>query len=67
MRGFEIAEMYGDNEFNINKLKTTITPTILHLCASNEHVPIIERSIRTIKERARSTCHSLHSGDIQRS
>ena len=34
-------------------------PSITHICAANEHVPKVERSIRTLKERARTMCHSL--------
>ena len=31
----------------------------MHICASNEHSPKIERSIRTIKERVRTIYHSI--------
>ena len=58
-RGFIITDVHGDNEFNIKKLKEVLSPTNLHLCAQDEHVPIIERSIRTVKERSRSTTHAL--------
>ena len=58
-RGFIISDVHGDNEFNINKLKEIVSPATLNICAREEHVPIIERSIRTVKERSRSSCHSL--------
>mmetsp|Transcript_14843 Transcript_14843/g.21238 ORF Transcript_14843/g.21238 Transcript_14843/m.21238 type:complete len:412 (+) Transcript_14843:616-1851(+) len=58
-RGFNITDIFGDNEFNITKLKTILSPVNLHLCGRDEHVPIIERSIRTIKERSRLTTHAL--------
>jgi len=56
-RGFEIAYMRGDNEFEC--LRESIRPTNLEIVAKNEHVPEIERSIRTIKERIRATVNSL--------
>ena len=34
-------------------------PASMHIYASNEHVPKIERSIRTIKQRAHRMCHSI--------
>ena len=58
-RGFYISDIFGDNEFNIDDIKTSVLPSKLQICASGEHVPKIERSIRTIKERARTMCHSL--------
>lgn len=59
-RGFQITDIHGDNEFNITSLKKMLAPIAdLHLCAKGEHVPIIERSIRTVKERCRCGCHSL--------
>ena len=58
-RGFTISDVYADNEFDVDEYKTIFLPARLHICAKGEHVPTIERSIRTIKERCRSTCHSL--------
>ena len=34
-------------------------PASIHICASNDHVPKIERSVRMIKERTRTMCHSI--------
>jgi hypothetical protein len=31
----------------------------MHICAVREHVHKVERCIRTVKERARTICHSL--------
>ena len=50
-RGFTITDVYGDNEFDVDDYKTIFLPPRLHICAKGEHVPTIERSIRTIKER----------------
>ena len=58
-RGFIITDIHGDNEFDKNKLREHIMPTNLQICAADEHVPIVERSIRTLKERARSGTHSI--------
>ena len=58
-RGFTISYVFGDGEFDRVEIKTTILPSNLHICAAGEHVPRIERTIRTVKERARTLCHSL--------
>jgi hypothetical protein len=58
-RGFNITAIHGDNEFNIEALRTSILPATLHIYGKDEHVGKIERSIRTVKERARMSCHSL--------
>ena len=58
-RGFNISSLHGDNEFNVDSIKESLLPVIMQVCARNEHVGIAERSIRTIKDRARSICHSL--------
>ena len=57
-RGFEITDIHGDNEFDIQSLKDSLQPTIFHIYARGEHVGFIENAVKTIKERARSTCHS---------
>lgn len=49
-RGFTIDMVYEDNEFA--KLKDKIDATV-ETCAANQHVPTIEREIRTIKEHQR--------------
>ena len=58
-RGFTITDVFGDNEFGHNKYQNLFMPAILHVCAASKHVPIIERSIRTVKERARSATVEL--------
>ena len=55
--GFIIDSYSGDNEFE--PLRTFLSPTLLDITAANEHDGVIERSIRTIQERARCTCHSI--------
>ena len=58
-RGFTITDVYGDNKFNHQAYVDTVLPARLHICAKGEHVPIVERSIRTVKERTRVICQSL--------
>ena len=54
-RGFEISAIMADNEFE------AIRPQfpMLNCAAANEHVPEVERFIRTIKDRVRSTYRML--------
>ena len=58
-RGFKITDVFGDNEFNQEKYRSLFMPAMMHVCATGQHVPIIERSIRTVKERARSATVEL--------
>ena len=58
-RGFNITDFHGDNEFDKSALKDFLQPALTHIYGRDEHVPPIERSIRTVKERARSTCSGL--------
>ena len=54
-RGFRINVILGDPEFE------PIRPTFpqLNCCAADEHIPNIERYIRTVKDRVRSTYRML--------
>ena len=58
LRGFQVSFMHGDGEFDVADLKTAILPTEAVIYGKNEHVPVVERSIRTIKERCRATCRA---------
>ena len=58
-RGFKITDMHADNEFDKAELKHSLQPTLLHIYGREEHVGFIERSVRTIKERFRSTCSAM--------
>ena len=58
-RGFKVQTLLMDGEFaplrhNLANLNITLNVT-----SANEHVPQIERQIRVIKERVRSTRHTL--------
>ena len=68
-RGFRIAAVHADNEFQ------TLCPVLLrpdhghvclHICGANAHVPEAERAIRTVKERSRATVSHLKQQGIQR-
>ena len=48
-KGFEINYIFGNNEFNIQNIKTSLLPTKLHICEKDKHVGIVERSTYTIR------------------
>jgi len=56
-RELHIEHIKADPEFEC--VRDSVLPCILHLCTKSEHVPAIERSIRTIKEHARTLIHGL--------
>jgi hypothetical protein len=56
-RGFTITDLHADNEFEC--IRDHILPINLNTVAADGHVGEVERSIRTIKERNRSTVHGL--------
>jgi len=53
-RGFKIQAILGDIQQIIEEKGISI-----NICAANEHVPEIERYIRTVKERVRRTAVTL--------
>ena len=55
--GFNVIQVSADNEFEC--VREAISPTFLNITATNEHVSEVERSIRTIKERARYQLSNL--------
>ena len=54
MRGFRIKAILGDGQFQHTQQDIQQNGVILNICSANEHVPEIERYIRTLKERVRS-------------
>ena len=52
-----MEQIHGENEFEC--IREEIRPTLLNISAADEHVSMIERSIRTIKERKRSQVQYL--------
>ena len=58
-RGFEITSIHGDNGFNVKDIKDFLLPIIVHIYGKGEHMGIIERPIRVIKERSRCIYSAL--------
>ena len=58
-RGFNIIAVHGDKEFKTNPLKAKLLPICTDIYGKEEHVGILERMIRVIKERARCMCHAI--------
>ena len=56
-RGFSIPDIHCDNEFAC--LANDLSPIQLNITTKDDHVGEVERSIRTIKERIRTTIHGL--------
>ena len=60
-RGFHISTLHVDNEFAPLQvlIQSMSGGPKVNLTSASEHVPEIERRIRVVKERARSSRHSL--------
>ena len=56
-RGLHITRVEGDNEFCT--LENDILPVQLNIADADDHVPEVERSIRTLKERVRCLLQGL--------
>ena len=61
LRGFHIVEIAGDGEFAwiADQVASLPTNPLLNLATASEHVGLIERNIRFLKEKTRSIRHSL--------
>jgi len=59
--GFHIVEIAGDGEFASIADQVASLPTnpVMDLAAASQHVGLIERNIRFLKEKTRSIRHSL--------
>ena len=58
-RGFKVAAVHADNAFDNEQMRTAIGSRVLHIYAREEHVGVIERQIRSLKERLRSVLQGL--------
>ena len=58
-RGFRVKECYGDGEFEALRGDLAEAGAQLNITAENEHVPEVERYIRTLKERTRATYNTV--------
>ena len=56
-RGFRVVNVHADKEFDC--IKGDIKPIEMNIMGADEHVHEAERSIRTTKDRIRSTIHGL--------
>jgi hypothetical protein len=56
-RGFQVVELHADSEYEC--IREQILPIQMNAVAADSHVGEVEHSIRTIKERNRSTVHGL--------
>jgi hypothetical protein len=61
LRGFHIVEIAGNREFAwiVDQVASLPTNPILNLAAALEHVSLIDRNIRFLKEKTHLICHSL--------
>ena len=55
-RGFTVTNIHGDQEFAC--LRDELRPRKMNIVAQDQHVPEVERDIRTIKEVARCIVHN---------
>lgn len=58
-RGFAVTQVAADNEFAVLETQLANIGISLNTVARDEHVPEIERHIRTLKERCRETYNAL--------
>jgi len=58
-RGFRVQQCNGDGEFEVLRADLADVGAQLNIAAENEHVPEVERYIRTLKERTRATYNTL--------
>ena len=56
-KDYVITDVHADHEFQY--IREDIIPIELDVCAPDDHVHEVERSIRTVKERVRCTSHSF--------
>ena len=58
-RGFILEIVEVDGQFAPLRGMLAELGITLNVCSREEHVPVIERQIRTVKERCRSICNTL--------
>ena len=58
IRGFHVKNIHADNEFDKEEIKISQLPVLFHIYGKDEHVGIIERSNRTVKNKVRTMTHS---------
>jgi hypothetical protein len=58
-RGFIVEIIEVDGQFEPLRGQLAVMGITLNKCSREEHVPVAERRIRTLKERCRSICNTL--------
>ena len=58
-RGFKVKHVLGDRQFECIRSHMELQGINLNITGRDEHVPEIERFIRTVKERARAVVNTL--------
>ena len=58
-RGFRVSDAHTDNEFEPMRADLMDAKVNLNVASNNEHVPEIERHIRTVKDRVRCMYNSV--------
>ena len=58
-RRLTITYMHGDNEFEEDNIREVCFLALMHICVMGEHIPVIERSIRIMKEYFRCVYHGI--------
>ena len=59
LQGFNLAVIKTDPEFESLRTNLAASNILMNVCAKNEHVPEVERSIHNVKERCRVTNSTL--------
>eukprot|EP00957_Ditylum_brightwellii_P157889 12018275-Ditylum_brightwellii.AAC.1 len=54
-----IGAIYVDNEFDCDEARSVVGDAVLHVYAKDEHIQVVERELRTIKECLRCTIYGL--------
>jgi Reverse transcriptase (RNA-dependent DNA polymerase) len=63
-RGFLPTAIHADGEYNV--FRNSFPPVRFSICSADDHVPEIERAIRTVKESIRSTIHGMPYSSLPR-
>jgi hypothetical protein len=56
-RGFTVTSIHADGE--CNQFRNLFPTVAFNICSAEDHVPEIERAIRTVKETVRATIHGM--------
>jgi hypothetical protein len=63
-RGFLPTDIHADGEYTV--FRNAFPPVHFSICSADNHVPEIERAIRTVKESIRSTIHGMPYSSLPR-